>query len=82
MNENDPDQILQRVAVLALLYDPAAATADPTYSLAADIHWALAPADGMQEPERARLSEVIARVILDPTGSRHDLVTALHRPAK
>jgi hypothetical protein len=78
MNENVTDQILQRVAVLALLYDPAAATADPTYSLAADIQWALEAAGGIQVPERARLSEVIARVILDPTGSRHELVAALH----
>lgn len=78
MNEKEADQVLQRVAVLALLHDPEAAATDPTYSLAADINWALDPVHDIGDASRQGLVELVARVILDPTGSRRDLVAALH----
>ena len=71
------DEIVRRTGALALLYYPELPGDDPGYSLARDVDHILGAGipDGA---DRDELRELLARVILDPTGTRDALHHALH----
>lgn len=71
------DAVLEHVAVLAFLYYPGIEADDPTYSLTEDIEWCVARLDDATDAQRERVRALIARAIVDPTGTREELFTAL-----
>jgi hypothetical protein len=77
MDAEIADEIIRRAGTAALLYYPELPADDPGWSLNRDVDWVLEPRTSTGADVSA-LRELIAQVILDPTGIRHALVTALH----
>ncbi|WP_448255959.1 hypothetical protein [Microbacterium aurum] len=75
MNKHTADQIIERAGRLAILYYAEIPADDPDYSLADDVTWILEPA-GDDPP--ARLRELVAQVIIDPTGARDAFTAAVY----
>ena len=71
------DAVLEHVAVLAFLYYPGIELDDPSYTLAEDIDWCLARLGDIPNDDQARMCELFARAITDPTAAREELFTAL-----
>lgn len=69
-------QIISRVGQLAILYYPTISAHDPGYSLSADVAWALE--DAGDHAHDGALRDLVARVIIDPTGSRDALAAFLY----
>jgi predicted regulator of amino acid metabolism with ACT domain len=71
------DAVLEHVAVLAFLYYPGIQVDDPTYRLTEDTEWCLARLGDVTDTEREQMRALIARAIIDPTGTREELFTAM-----
>ncbi len=76
MNKVTADRIIERAATLALLYYPEIAADDSDYSLASDITWVLDDAPHLSYD--AEFRDLVARVIMDPTGTRDLFTTAIY----
>lgn len=74
MNKATADRIIERAGTLALLYYPEIPADDPDYSLARDVDWVL---DGALSGDEL-LRELVAQVIIDPTGTRDRFTTAVY----
>lgn len=75
---DDVDIVLQRVAILAMLYYPEIHFDEPHHKLDADVDWCLAGLRELPGPVRAELHDLVARTIVDPTARRQELCTVLY----
>lgn len=73
MNRDAADEIVQKAGILSMLYYPEIHADDPEYSLAADVTWALQDVEDLGDDDRAVLTDIISRVVIDPTGNREAL---------
>ena len=74
MNKTTADRIIERAGTLALLYYPEISADDPDYSLGRDVDWVL---DGAPSDDDL-LRELVAQVIIDPTGIRDRFTAAVY----
>jgi len=78
MNREQADEIAQRVAVLALMYYPEIHADDPEYSLRSDLEFSLDTGVVLEDADRAAITDLISRTIIDPTGHREALLSYLY----
>ncbi|MFE7845884.1 hypothetical protein ACFUTX_11920 [Microbacterium sp. NPDC057407] len=72
---------LWRTAVSAFSYYPTKHIDEPGYTVGEDITWCLEPLSGMDHTVLARLSDLVAAAIVDPTVNRAALTKELERLA-
>lgn len=73
MNRDAADEVVQKAGILSVLYYPEIHADDPTYNLANDVTWALEEVGELTDDDRAVLTDLISRVVIDPTGNREAL---------
>lgn len=78
MNREQADELIQKAAILSVLYYPQIHADDPDYALAGDVAWALEEITVLTDADRAALVDVISRVIIDPTGNREALTDLVY----
>ncbi len=76
MDKTTADRIIGRAGMLALLYYPEIPADDQDYSLAGDIDWVLEGVPDLSIDDHLR--ELIAQVIIDPTGTRDRFTAAVY----
>lgn len=72
---------LWRTAVSSFSYYPTKHIDEPGYTLGEDIAWCLEPLRGVDETDLERLSDLVAKTIVDPTAHRTALTKELERLA-
>jgi hypothetical protein len=82
MNRDAADEIVQRSGILSVLYYPEIHADDPTYNLGNDVAWVLEEAPELTEGDREVLTDLISRVIIDPTGNRQALTDFVYTIAE
>lgn len=73
MNRDEADEVVQKAGILSVLYYPEIHADDPAYSLAGDVGWALEEVGELADDDRDVLTDLISRVVIDPTGNREAL---------
>ncbi|WP_169583224.1 MULTISPECIES: hypothetical protein [Microbacterium] len=72
---------LWRTAVSAFSYYPTKHVDEPGYTVGEDIEWCLEPLSEVDQAVLARLSDLVATAIVDPTAHRTELTKELERLA-
>lgn len=73
MERSTADDLVQKAAVMAVMYYPEIQADDPEYKLSTDVAWCLEDAGEIADEERDALTDLIARLIIDPTSHREAL---------
>jgi hypothetical protein len=69
---------ISRVALIALMYYPEIQVDEPDFSLSGEVAWALEPLTTLTDAQRAELTDLIGRTVIDPTTHREELLAALY----
>lgn len=78
IEEDDVQDVVERVGVAVMLYYPEIHVDDADYDLMAQAQWCLEPIDeDLSDDARTALRELAARTIIDPSKNREEMFSVL-----